>query len=435
LQNTTASRSIALAVVLAGATVVGACSSSKSSSSTATTQAASASSPTTAAATTTTAAELGTPKAATGTPLRLGYITDGKTANIDNSSEVPAAQAAVRFVNGYLGGIAGHPITLDVCDDQQTPSGATDCGNQFATDKVTAVLDNVTGQGVPLFAALQASGIPLVAYQSADMPVLSAKSGAYVVANPLVYAFAGPAKLAQQAGVTRAAVIVTDVPSAATPAKALDPIFYKNAGVAVDIVAIPVGTADLTPQIQAELGKNPGQFQVFGDVSLCTAAIKAIKASTFTGSVVVIPQCITATSAASIPGGYAGLKLVTSASNDPTDPDNKIYIAAMKAYSPGTDPFVNGVTQGGFAAVLGFARAMTGATGDFSPAGINATITAMGSQPLPFGGGLAFQCNGKQLSIAPAVCSTGALAATLDQSGKPTGSFTPIDASAILKFG
>ena len=427
MQHSPRSRHVALAVVLAAATVVAACSSNKSSSSTATAQ-------TSAASGAASTAELGTPNAATGAPLKVGYMTDGKSASIDNSSEVPAAQAAAKYVNAYLGGIDGHPLTLDVCDDKETPSGATDCGNQFASDKVTAVLNNVSGEDVPLFKVLQTVGIPYIVYQSADQSVLSATSGAYVFTNPLVFAFAGPALVAQQAHVTRAAVIVIDVPSALTPAKALDPIFYKNAGVAVDVIPIPPGTPDLSPQVEAELAKHPGQFQVFGDATLCTAALKAIKASGFTGSIVLISQCIDATSALGIPGGYAGMTVLTDATNAPSDPDNKLYIAAMKAYAPSTPPFVNGTTQGGFAVVLGFARAMMGSTGDFSAAGINATLKSMSPQPLPFGAGLTFQCNGKQVSITPSVCSTGALKATLDKSGNPVGTFTTIDASSILKL-
>ena len=59
----------------------------------------------------------------------------------------------------------------------------------------------------------------------------------------------------------------------------------------------------------------------------------------------------------------------------------------------------------------------------------------MSAQPLPFGTGLTFQCNGQQVTITPSVCSTGSLEATLDQSGNPVGAFTPLDASALLKLG
>ena len=57
---------------------------------------------------------LGPAKAATGSPVKIGFITDGKSATIDNSSEIPAAQAAAKYVNEHLGGVAGHAITLDV---------------------------------------------------------------------------------------------------------------------------------------------------------------------------------------------------------------------------------------------------------------------------------------------------------------------------------
>ncbi|HKH88861.1 MAG TPA: ABC transporter substrate-binding protein, partial [Acidimicrobiales bacterium] len=391
---------------------------------------------TTVAATPTTS-DLGTPKAApSGTPLKVGYMTDGKTTNIDDSTEVPAAQAAVKYINGYLGGIDGHPLSLDVCDDQQTPSGATDCANQFATDKVPVVLYNVSGEGGPLFTGLKTAGIPLFAYASIDQGTLQGSAATtFVVTNGLASAFAGPAKVGEDAGIKHAAEVVTDVPSASSPAKALDPILYKNAGMTVDVVVIPVAEADPTPQIQAELSKSPGEFHVLGAVGLCTPTLKALKSLGFTGTIVVIPQCIDATSASAIPGGYTGVKMLTASTNDPTDPDNKVYIAAMKAFASGTDPFANGVTQGGFAAVLGFARAMTGTTGDFSTTGVAATIASMSPQPMPFGAGVMFQCNGKQVTITPPVCSTAVLETTLNQAGLPTGGFTQVDTSALLKLG
>jgi len=196
-----------------------------------------------------------------------------------------------------------------------------------------------------------------------------------------------------------------------------------------------VGEADLTPQITAENAKNPGQYHIIGDVSLCTAALKAIKASGFSGSIVIIPQCVDATSASAIPGGYASMKMLTAASNDPTDADNKLYAAAMKAYAPGTDPFANGVTQGGFATVWSFARAMTATTGDFSAAGVEATISSMSPQPMPFADGITFQCNGQQVSITPPVCSTSVLQTTLTQAGQPSGGYTKVDTSSLLKLG
>ena len=150
--NRAKSRAIVIGLMTAGLVATGCSSSKKTTSSSSTTAASSASS------------ILGTPKPATGTPVKIGFITEGKEQAVDNSSEVPAAQAAAKYANAYLGGIGGHPIELDVCDDKQTPSGTTDCDNQMITDKVPIVLNNVTGNGDPLIKNIAAAGIPAVLY-------------------------------------------------------------------------------------------------------------------------------------------------------------------------------------------------------------------------------------------------------------------------------
>ena len=73
------------------------------------------------------ASALGQPNKATGTAVTIGLISDGKSDTIDNTPEIKAAQAAVSYINNYKGGLAGHPIKLEVCETKQTPTGATNC--------------------------------------------------------------------------------------------------------------------------------------------------------------------------------------------------------------------------------------------------------------------------------------------------------------------
>ncbi|MDE3205068.1 MAG: ABC transporter substrate-binding protein [Acidobacteriota bacterium] len=378
-------------------------------------------------------ASLGTPNAASGSPLKVGYITDGQNGSINNLTEVPAAQAAVKYVNAYLGGVAGHVLSLDVCNNGDTPSGATDCVNQMITDKVPVVLYNVDGQGETTYGGLSKAGVPVMAYGSIAQNELTGKLS-YIVTNGLATAFAGPAAIAQSVKAKRAAVFVTNVPAAAGPVQALDPIIYKNAGVPLDVVPVAPSTPDLTPEVQAELGKGVDFIAMVGDVSFCTSVVKAEKTLNFTGTTVLIAQCLASGSSAGIPGGYTGMKVVTAATTDPTNPDVKLYVAAMKAYASGTAPFANGVTSGGWATVISFANAMKGLNGTPSSASIEAAFSSMAPEPIPFGNGTTFQCNGKQVSITPAVCSTGALQETLDQAGNAVGAFTPIDVASLLKL-
>ena len=413
-------RAAALAAVAAMGLVAAACSSSSKPGASSSTTAPSNSS-------------FGTPNAATGATLKVGYITDGQNGSINNLTEIPSAQAAVKYINAYLGGVGGDVLALDVCNNGGTPSGATTCANQMIADKVPVVLNNVSAEDSTIYSALSAAGVPYVAYQTAVAGQLTGKLS-YVLTNGLASSFAGPAKVAQNDKAKRAAQLVINVPGAAQPAQQLDPILYKNAGVPVDVVPIAPGTPDMTPQVQAEISKGTDFFAVLGDVSFCTSALKALKTLNYTGPITLIAQCISSGSSAGIPGGYAGDIVITVASTAATDPDVQLYKAAMKEWAPGTDPFANGVTQGGFATVLAFARSMKGLTLPATSASIEAAFASMAPTPLPFGGGGTIQCDGKQVSITPAICSAGALSASLDAQGNPTGSFTPLDVSSLLKL-
>jgi ABC-type branched-subunit amino acid transport system substrate-binding protein len=184
------------AVATALALVAAACSSDKKSSTTAavttaTATAASSGATTTAGATETTAGggsattagstattaggptstaasggdPLGTPNKATGAPIKIGYIGDGQSASIDNTDELLAAEATVKWANDYQGGLAGHPIDLVTCTTKQDAALATDCANQMVSAGVPAVLMNVSGQGDAIAKPLQDANIPFIAWQ------------------------------------------------------------------------------------------------------------------------------------------------------------------------------------------------------------------------------------------------------------------------------
>ena len=185
---------------------------------------------------------LGTPKKATGSEVTLGFVSDGKSDAIDNTPEIKAAQAAVSYANNYLGGLAGHKIALNVCETKQTPSGATDCATNMVQAKVPIVITPVSGQSGTIYEGLKDSGIPYLQYGSLDQGVLAAPPATnFVLTNGIGTALAGPAGIAADAGVKKAGILVTDVPAASGPVKQAAPIFYKNAGVTPDVIAIPVG--------------------------------------------------------------------------------------------------------------------------------------------------------------------------------------------------
>ena len=373
---------------------------------------------------------LGAAKVATGSPVKIGLISDGQSQAIDNSSEIPAAQAAVHYINGHLGGIGGHVVQLVTCTDQQTPSGATDCDNQMISDGVVAVLYGVSGQGGTIYSGLQSAHIPLFAFGSLDQNTLLSKT-AFTLTNGLG-ALAAPAALLQESHGTHGAVVTINVPAAVGPVKQIAPAFYKNAGATVDIVPVAPGVADMTPQMQAELNKAPDQVDIIGNDTFCISAIKALKTLGYSKPIVVIPTCISSAAVQALGSELDGTIEITTGSTDPSEHEVALYDAVMAAYAPNTSPS-GSVTSGGYAVVMSFARAMTAATGDITAASVYGTVESMQPQPLPLGDGLTFQCNQKQISFAPGVCSTGYLATTLNSRGQPT-SYHPLDLTSIVKL-
>jgi branched-chain amino acid transport system substrate-binding protein len=403
------------------ALVGSACGSSTKSSSTGATSAGGA------------ASLLGQPNKATGTPVKVGLISDGKSATIDDTSEISAAQASADYVNAYRGGIGGHPIDLVVCQTHQTPAGGIDCATQLVADKVVAVLYNVSGQGASIFKGLQGSNIPLIAIGTIDQDTLT-KPGAFALANLVSSLIAGPAGIARSKGIKHAAVVVIDVPAASGPVKALGPAIYKNAGVSLDVVTVPPGTADMTPQIEAELAKKPGQFAIIGDQGFCTSALKAIKTLGFGGPIVINPECIAAGTAASIPGGYAGVTVTTwNSSTDHTTADYKLYSAVMDTYENGAPK--GGVAPGGYMVIRAFADVLAKATGAITAASVTSAFSSMPS-PIPFqmGGGTTFQCGTKPVAFLPNVCASQILEGPLDAQGNSSG-FQVLDTLDLMKLG
>jgi branched-chain amino acid transport system substrate-binding protein len=374
---------------------------------------------------------LGAENAASGEPIPIGYVYDGTTDVIDNAPELEAAEAAAEYVNTYLGGVAGRPIELNVCSTDQTPSGGSDCVRQMVSDRVPVVLNGVTGQAAVVFRPLADAGIPVFTPSAGDPSILTSPL-VHIMGNGLASLLAGPARLAADAGVERAALVSIDVPAASGAIEAAGPSVFDNAGVELGLVMVPPDTPDMTPNIAAELENDPGQIQVVGDPNFCAKAMDAIAATGFDGQVIIIPQCIDEAlleSATNLEGAI----MPTYASTDPDSEEFQLYNAVMETYAD-SDAERGGVAPGGYQAVLGFARAMEGLTGDVTAERVQSTFTGMEATPMPLADGLTYQCDGQQVAVVPAFCSVDVLYTELDAEGHGT-EFHVLDGASLPSLG
>ena len=376
------------------------------------------------------AAILGTAKAASGTPVKIGFVSTGRTQTVDTTDEIKGAQATVAYANAYLGGLRGHPIELVPCEEKGVPANAQACGNRFLQEHVAAVAGGGPGQTDPWIQLVNPAGIP-VGLNAASSSVVLSTPGVFTWGNPLAY-FGTAAAYARAHKLTKAAVLVTDVPAASGPAKALEPAFFGNAGATAEVVPIPPGTADMTPQIQA--AGRPDLYHVIGDPTFCASAIRAIRTIAPKASITAIDRCIGTDKGASIPGGFKGVTISAEANIDPNDKEFQLFKAVIGKYGNGLG--TTATVASGYQGLLSLVRGVNAASGtDVTPAGITKALQSMPATPYPLGGGATFKCDGTALAgISKNACSTVGFVAEAAADGT-LSNFSTIDATGIYKLG
>lgn len=380
----------------------------------------------------TTAADiLGEKNPATGEPVRIGFISDGSSDFADSTIEGKVAKALESYLNDYKGGIGGRPIELVTCETDVDPAKTTDCANQLIQENVVAV---VAGQLAFLDNAwnpIHDAHIPYFGFAGSSLGILTDTESSFFMVDLLAGLLDIPVAAAQEKGVDKVTAVLIDLPTLTVFFDTVGKGMYSDAGFALDTVAIPADQADMTPQMQQLASGDPGLVFVMGSPNFCTAAFNGLRAVGFTGPVAAISDCFTDATYEAVPAEF--LKGMTVYANSPigdnTDADVQLYNAILDAYAPDADR----TDAGGYSTftdLVGFVNGLAGITGDITPASIIATLKSMDEMPVPLGGGITYRCNGKAVSLAPAICARGGLFTVLGDDGKPT-TYTPAGSTPI----
>lgn len=407
-------RTVASCAVIGAVLAVAACSSSTAKSSSTT-----AAGGSTTTKGTSSSQLLGPLDKATGDPIKIGIISDGKSDTNDISIEGRVATATEKFLNDHKKGIAGRPVQIFECDDELDPAKATDCGNQMVEQKVAVVVIGQSAVVENSWQAVHAAGLPVMLYSANGSDILADGQTTFVLADPIASAVNVPLAVAKQAKTKKVAAIVIDVPEATDLFKTLAPPLFKKAGIQLQLIPVPLGTADVTPQLQSLTTDGTGEAFVVGNDALCISVFNGLRSVGFTGKIAAVAQCVTNTTRQAVPGDeLKGMVISAQAPVGVNDPSMDLYEAVAKTY--GSNIALDDARGAGmFTVLMALHSALQNATGDLTPQAITAAIKAAPKATLEASGGLTFQCNGKADPASPAVCSAGVLTATLDDQGNP----------------
>ncbi|MEX5712181.1 ABC transporter substrate-binding protein [Parafrankia sp. FMc6] len=367
-----------------------------------------------------TAGELGAAAPATGEPIRIGVITDGKSPVSDTSIQTRVAEATAAYLNQHRSGIGGRPIELVECDALADPAVGTDCGNRMIEEDVVAVVVGTTAVNESVWLPLAAADVPVMFYGASGTALLGDET-TFALSEPTFSLVSLPISLAEQAGADKVTSIVIDVPAALTTQTTVAPALFEAAGIEFELVTVPPGTADMTPQMQNVADGDPGVVFIVGNDSFCISAINGLRAAGFTGQLSGVSQCVTDATREAVPGEeLEGMVIAAATPTGVDNPSTRLYEAVVDAYGEDIDTSVpEGMIM--FTALAGFQTALEGISGDdVTHETVIETIKSMPEQELPGAGGMHFRCNGKAGATTPAVCVRGGLVTTLDAEGRPS---------------
>lgn len=265
-------------------------------------------------------------------PVTIGLVNDqGGTVN-SFPFVTTGAQAAVKYVNKYLGGIKGHPLKLSTCFIPTAEEQGQACGLQMVGNKsIHVVVFGSVSVGDASFIAVDQGQVPVIEGNALGSGDQTAKNF-FLYNGDSVTTLGGGAAYAKSIHAKKVSVVY---PSASATAQADQAITatMQAVGATVTSVAFDPAATDLTaPLVAAGASSADLVVPVAVSTSQCAAAATALKSLGVSNSKVFTfgAFCFTSDVAAAL-GGSAPHWALSSSQALPTvksQPDVKAYLAA-----------------------------------------------------------------------------------------------------------
>jgi branched-chain amino acid transport system substrate-binding protein len=382
---------LAIALTTAGLTACGS-NDKKSSSSGSTTHAG------------TTTAPAG--KAATGTPITVGFLNQekGAVAFPDFGS---GARVARDYLNSQLDGIGGHPLRFVECQTDGSPETSIDCANRFAEQHVAAVLEGIDFGSDATIPVLKSAGIPLVGHTAFGVAQSIAPNAFFFGAALPAYGVAPLAVMKDQLHAKSAVYLGSDTPLIHGFVKGAIAPAAQKAGIALTSIFYPATNPNFASTLTSALAKKPDVIFTTGSEPDCIGIVKAASTLSFQGKLFAgsCSAFIQADGKAA-EGVYSSsdLWVTEAADRAPAAKAQQVatYVAQMKAHAP---KYVAGFAQDTFSSTMDLAAILKTVKGPVTPKSVTAALHA--TTGLDSFMGQSLTCDGKQWPGQPSACANG----------------------------
>ena len=356
-------------------------------------------------------------KPASGEPIKIGFVSPEGGAAVSIPEYRQGAEAAVQYVNNNAGGLAGRPIELVVCKQQEEPTSATKCANELVEKKVAAVLSPGTSMGQVIVPIISGAKIPYVTLNAVSPIELTSPDVAALSAG-LPGTLTAMASGAKDKGMKSVTLFASDGGGMGNVITQMGTPVFSGYGVDLKVVPLPLGVPDPTPMVSAGLSEKPDGVSIIADAATCAGVLKAVQTADPNVEKILIPTCldpnVTKVIGLDTVKGNVGITATDYLSDNP---DSVLYRSVLGQYAP--DLSITGAGASGYQVLLGFVRTAGGVQGDVTPASLGAAIKSAKDVEMPAGGGITVTCNGKAFPQMPALCSSQMLYGTVNDEGVP----------------
>lgn len=325
----------------------------------------------------------------TGTPIKTMTI---EAVNCSSCLSLPSSAQTVtlfeKWVNSH-GGIDGHPLQAEVCDDQGLPSGSAACARKAAADGDVAVVGDYNLNDAAIVPVLAAEGIDDFADLDANVQVAASSSDVQALS---AYVSAVYVKAIAD-GCKKIATLTVDLGSAANAfASNSAKLTFESMNAlsvwqASKVVYVPLSAQDLAPQMTQALS---GGIDCLVSTLGPNTAQQVFSAYTSLGGTARIYGIVGAGIEAAAQEGFTKQtdgSLVYSAYSGFDTPPYAGFRAAIAQFNPPKNlNFDSSATLGAWAAYTGYVnlvKSMKGAVNatTFKAAAQKATVCTGGMLP------------------------------------------------------
>jgi len=346
---------------------------------------------------------LGTPDPATGEPLVFGTLSLS-AGPVTFPQVLTAQQAAVEYVNEYLGGINGRPIELITCEVDGTPAVSQRCANQILDENPVAIVGGTDVGSPGSFPVWEGAdlayigGVPFtpVEQNSPNAVIFSSVSTADNVAK-VVYA-------AEELGATSAALIYTSNTQGTSVAENIIVPTMEGVGIEeITKIPVPPTSSDVTSAVAAAVAAD-ADIVYINTPTTCPQVLASLVSLGNQAPVFGIEPCATPAAIEGANGGAEGLFLASPIVDQSADTEEtRIFTAAVEKYAP-EGSFTDSLAGLGFQTIMNLHEQLDEfADEDFTTEKILAAFRE-GSDKHNFLGH-PYTCDGEQLDGASAICN------------------------------